>query len=55
MECTLEILFFLTEIHNKIFKQLLKCYLKHIFIILAALKRAKHTVLIITPRVLIPE
>jgi len=43
------------EIHIKIVKHLLKCYFKHIFIILAASKRAKHTVLITTPRILIPE
>ena len=30
---------------------MLKCYFKHIFIILAASKRAKHNVLIITPRI----
>ena len=54
MEYKLEILRF-TEIHIKIVKHLLKCYFKRIFIILAALKRAKHTVLIITPRILIPE
>ena len=43
------------EIRIKIVKHLLKCCFKHIFIILAASKRAKHTVLIITPRVFIPE
>ena len=43
------------EIHIKIVKHLLKFYFKHIFIILAALKRAKHTVLIIIPRILILE
>ena len=55
MEYKLEILCFYTEIHIKFVKPLLKCYFKHIFIILAASKRAKHTVLIITPRILIPE
>ena len=54
MEYKLEIFVF-TEIHIKIVKHLLKCYFEDIFIILAALKRAKHTVLIITPRILIPE
>jgi len=54
MEYKLEILGF-PEIHIKIVKHPLKCYFKHIFIILAASKRAKHTVLIITPRILIPE
>ena len=40
----------------EIVKHLLKYCLKHIFIILAASKRTKHTVLkIITPRILIPE
>ena len=53
MEYKLEILF--TEIHIKIVKHLLKCYFEDIFIILAASKRAKHTVLIITPCILIPE
>ena len=49
--------FVFVEIHIKIVKHFLKCYFKHIyiFIILAASKRAKHTVLIITPRILIPE
>ena len=47
--------FVFAEILIKIVKHLLKCYFKHIFIILAASKRAKHTVLIITPRILIPE
>ena len=47
--------FVFTEIHIKIAKHLLKCYFKHIFAILATSKRAKHTVLIITPRILIPE
>ena len=47
--------FVFAEIHIKIVKHLLKCYFKHIFITLAASKRAKHTVLIITPRILIPE
>ena len=54
MEYKLETFVF-TEIHIKIVKHPLKRYFKHIFIILAALKRAKHTVLIITPRILIPE
>ena len=54
MEYKLEILRF-SEIHIKIVKHLLKCYFKHIFIVLAALKRAKHTVLISTIRILIPE
>ena len=47
--------FVFTEIHIQIVKRPLKRYFKHIFIILAALKRAKHTVFIITPRILIPE
>ena len=47
--------FVFAEIHIKIVKNLLKCYFKHLFIILAASKRAKHTVVIITPRILIPE
>ena len=47
--------FICTGIHIKIVKHLLKFYFKHIFITLAASKRAKHTVLIITPRILIPE
>ena len=47
--------FVFTEIHIKIVKHLLRCYFKHIFIILAASKRAKHTILIITPHILIPE
>ena len=37
--------FVFAEIHIKIVKHLLKCYFKHIFINLAASKRAKHTVL----------
>ena len=47
--------FVFLEIHVKIIKHLLKRYFKHISIILAASKRAKHTVFIITPRILIPE
>ena len=39
----------------KIVKHPLKCYFKHIFIILAVLKGAKHIVLIITRSILIPE
>ena len=54
MEYKLEILCF-TEVHVKVLKQRLKWYFKHIFIILAASKRARHTVLIIMPRILIPE
>ena len=55
MKYKLEILCF-TEIHIKIVKDLLKCYFKHIFIVLAASKRAKQlNRLIITPRILIPE
>ena len=54
MEYKLEILCFYGDSH-KIAKRLLKCYFKHIFIILAASKRVKHAVLIITPRILIPE
>ena len=47
--------FIFTEIHIKIVKHLLKCYFKHIFTTLAASRRAKYTVLIINPRILIPE
>ena len=47
--------FVFLEIHVKIIKHLLKRYFKHISIILAASKHAKHTVFIITPRILIPE
>ena len=43
------------EIHIKIVKHLLKCYFKHIFIIIAASKHVKHTILIIIPHILIPE
>ena len=41
------------EYKIRIAKHLLKCYFKHIFIILAASKRVKHTVLMITPSILI--
>ena len=54
MEYKVEILRF-TVIHIKIVKHPLKCYFKHIFVVLAASKHAKKTVLIITPRILIPE
>ena len=54
MEYKLETFVF-TEIYIKIVKRLRKCYFKHIFIIFSALKRLKHTALIITPRILIPE
>ena len=54
MEYKLESFVF-TEIHIKIVKHLLKSYITRIFIILAASKRAKHTFLIITPRILIPD
>ena len=37
--------FVFTETHIKIVEYLLKCYFQHIFIILAALKRAKHVFL----------
>ena len=47
--------FVFTEIHIKNVKHLLKCYFKHIFIILVASKRQTYRFEFITSHILIPE